>query len=75
MTRVLLEAGASLSASFMAAELIDELAWFRAPSVIGADGTPAIAPMAVNSPATAPRFRRIATIDLDDDVLERYLRG
>ena len=75
MTRVLLEAGGSLSASFMAAELIDELAWFRAPSVIGADGTPAIAPMAVNSPATAPRFRRIATIDLDDDVLERYLRG
>tara|TARA_R110002074_G_scaffold397835_2_gene588781 strand:- start:2842 stop:4005 length:1164 start_codon:yes stop_codon:yes gene_type:complete len=75
ITRVLLEAGGSLNASFMAADLVDELAWFRAPSVIGADGTPAIAPMAVNSPATAPRFHRVATIDLDDDVLERYLRG
>jgi len=75
ITRVLLEAGGSLSASFMAADLIDEIAWFRAPSIIGADGTPAIASMAVNSPATAPLFHHIATINLDDDVLERYLRG
>lgn len=74
MTRVLLEAGAALSASFLAADLVDEIVWFRAPMVMGGDGLPAVAPMAVNSPGTAPRFRRTRTIDLDGDVLERYLR-
>lgn len=74
ITRVLLEAGSALSASFMDAGLIDEIAWFRAATVMGGDGMPAIAPMAVNSPENAPKFRLISTIDLDGDVLERYLR-
>jgi diaminohydroxyphosphoribosylaminopyrimidine deaminase/5-amino-6-(5-phosphoribosylamino)uracil reductase len=74
ITRVLLEAGSALSASFMDAGMIDELAWFRAATVMGGDGLPAIAPMAVNSPENAPKFRLVSTIDLDGDVLERYLR-
>ena len=74
ITRVLLEAGSALTASFMDAGLIDEIAWFRAAAVMGGDGMPAIAPMAVNSPENAPKFRRIDTIDLDGDVLERYFR-
>lgn len=74
MTRVLLEAGSALTASFTDAGLIDEIAWFRAPMAMGGDGMPAIAPMAVNSPENAPKFRRLSTIDLDGDVLERYLR-
>lgn len=74
ITRALVEAGSALSASFMDAGLVDELAWFRAAGVMGGDGLPAIAPMAVNSPGNAPKFKQIDTIDLDGDVLERYLR-
>jgi len=74
ITRVLLEAGSTLSGSFMADDLIDEMAWFRAPIVMGGDGLPAIAPMAVNGPENATKFEHIETIPLDGDRLERYLR-
>ncbi len=74
ITRVLLEAGSALSGSFMSDDLVDELAWFRAPSVMGGDSLPAIAPMAVNAPDNAMKFQHIETIPLDGDRLERYLR-
>jgi len=74
ITRVLLEAGSALSGSFMSDDLIDELAWFRAPNVMGGDSLPAIAPMAVNNPDNAMKFQHIETIPLDGDRLERYLR-
>ncbi|MFB0951199.1 MAG: riboflavin biosynthesis protein RibD, partial [Rhodospirillales bacterium] len=64
----------ALSGSFMSDDLVDELAWFRAPSVMGGDSLPAIAPMAVNTPDNAPRFKYLETILLDGDRLERYLR-
>ena len=60
--------------TFIDSGLVDEICWFRAASIMGGDGLPAIAPMAVNSPENAFKFRRIETIDLDGDVLERYLR-
>lgn len=74
ITRVLLEAGSALTASFIDSGLVDEICWFRAASIMGGDGLPAIAPMAVNSPENAFKFHRVETIDLDGDVLERYLR-
>lgn len=74
ITRVLLETGSALSGSFMSDDLVDELAWFRAPSVMGGDSLPAIAPMAVNTPDNATRFQHLETIPLDGDRLERYLR-
>jgi len=74
ITRVLLETGSALSGSFMSDDLVDELAWFRAPSVMGGDSLPAIAPMAVNTPDNAPRFQYLETTLLDGDRLERYLR-
>ncbi len=74
ITRVLLEAGSALSGSFMSDGLVDEVAWFRAPDVMGGDGLPAIAPMAVNDPKNAVKFQHLETITLDGDQLERYLR-
>ncbi len=74
ITRVLLEAGAGLSSSFLAADMVDEIAWFRAPSTMGGDGLSALSAIGVTSPDTAPRFRPTETLSLDGDVLERYLR-
>jgi len=74
VTRVLLEAGAGLTASFMAADMVDEIAWFRAPSTMGGDGLSALSAIGVSSPDAAPRFQQTETLFLDGDVLERYLR-
>ena len=38
ITRLMVEGGATLSTSFLRSNLVDLLAWFRAPSLIGADG-------------------------------------
>ena len=42
ITRVLVEAGPTLSTAFLQAGLVDRLYWFRAPMLIGGDGLPAI---------------------------------
>lgn len=38
LTRLLVEGGANLATSLLAADLVDRLAWFQAPLVIGDDG-------------------------------------
>src|SRR5262249_2763397 len=43
ITRVLVEGGARLAGALARAHLIDRLAWFHAPSLIGGDGIPAVA--------------------------------
>lgn len=73
ITRVLLEAGAGLSTSFLDAGMVDEICWFRAPAIMGGDGLPAIETLGIDKPDSAPRFKRIETLSLDGDVLERYL--
>src|SRR5262249_17188196 len=60
LTRVLVEGGGRLTAALLAARLVDRLAWFRAPAVIGGDGIPAAAAFGVDDPAAAPRFVREA---------------
>ena len=41
ITRVLVEGGPHIVATFLRAGAVDRLAWFRAPDVIGGDGLPA----------------------------------
>jgi len=47
LTRILCEGGGGLSASLIAADLVDELAVFSAPHLFGADGTAGLAAMGV----------------------------
>ncbi|MBT6094426.1 MAG: bifunctional diaminohydroxyphosphoribosylaminopyrimidine deaminase/5-amino-6-(5-phosphoribosylamino)uracil reductase RibD [Rhodospirillaceae bacterium] len=42
ITRVLIEAGPGIAAAFLERDLIDEIHWFRAPTVMGGDGLAAI---------------------------------
>ena len=37
LTRVLVEGGAQLAASLLRADLVDRIAWFHAPAVMGGD--------------------------------------
>ena len=75
LTRVLIEGGGDVAASFLKAELVDEIAWFRAPVVIGGDGLPvAGALMATHLPAV-PAFRRIESLVFGADTLDILARN
>jgi diaminohydroxyphosphoribosylaminopyrimidine deaminase/5-amino-6-(5-phosphoribosylamino)uracil reductase len=72
LTRLLVEGGGRVAASFLRAGLVDRIAWFRAPLVMGGDGVPAAAAFGVDTPAGAPRFTRMAVEPVGEDVLETY---
>jgi diaminohydroxyphosphoribosylaminopyrimidine deaminase/5-amino-6-(5-phosphoribosylamino)uracil reductase len=75
MTRVLVEGGAQMAAALLRADLVDRLAWFHAPSVMGGDGWPAAQPFGVDVLSAMPRFRRIASRALGDDMLTELHRS
>lgn len=75
ITRLLVEGGAKIAASLIGADLVDRLAWFRAPVLIGGDGRAAADPFGLDDLASAPRFRRLATEAVGDDMLETYARN
>ncbi len=74
ITRLLLEGGGALAASFLRAELIDEIAWFRAGTVMGGDARPAAQDLALAALADAPRFLHLHTRSLGPDVLDTFRR-
>ena len=72
VTRLLVEGGARLAAALLHAQLVDRLAWMHAPSLIGADGTPAIGAFGVARLADAPRFERISVETVGADLLTTF---
>ena len=75
LTRLLVEGGGRVHASFFAAGVVDRIAWFRAPLALGGDGLAGIAPLGLGRLADAARFRLTAVRPLGDDVLETYERS
>jgi diaminohydroxyphosphoribosylaminopyrimidine deaminase / 5-amino-6-(5-phosphoribosylamino)uracil reductase len=74
VTRVLVEGGATLAAVLLRAGLVDRLAWFHAPLLLGGDAVPAVAPLGIHKLADAPRFARVAVETVGEDVLETLRR-
>ena len=72
LTRVLVEGGGELAAELLHAHLVDRLAWFRAPRLIGGDGVPVAAALGIDDLAQAPEFTRTAVLPAGSDVLEIY---
>jgi diaminohydroxyphosphoribosylaminopyrimidine deaminase / 5-amino-6-(5-phosphoribosylamino)uracil reductase len=73
LTRVLLEGGGEMAASFLARSLVDRLAWFHAPRVIGAEGRPAAGALAVARIADAPAFALRRSRAIGPDILADYI--
>ena len=71
---VLIEGGGEVAAAFIAAGVVDSIEWFRAPILLGGEGRPCVAGIAVAALNDAPRFRRLAVEPLGDDLWERYER-
>jgi len=74
LTRVLIEGGGKIAASFMKAGLVDKIYWFRAAKLIGADGLPAIANLGLDQMSDIFSWERLETRALEEDILETYQR-
>jgi diaminohydroxyphosphoribosylaminopyrimidine deaminase/5-amino-6-(5-phosphoribosylamino)uracil reductase len=74
ITRLLVEGGGKTSTPFLQAGLIDALAWFRAPKLLGADGVPAIGNLEVNSMNDMLNFTLVCSEKLGEDTLEIFYK-
>jgi diaminohydroxyphosphoribosylaminopyrimidine deaminase/5-amino-6-(5-phosphoribosylamino)uracil reductase len=72
LTRILAEGGASLAAGLLRDNLVDRLAWFHAPAIIGGDGWPAAQAFGVERLADMRRFTRVGQEQWGDDVLSNF---
>jgi len=75
ITRVLVEAGAHLTAGLLRDGLIDRIYWFRAAGLMGGDGIPVAAPFGVDTLAMMATFEREEVVALGADTLETYRRA
>jgi len=74
VSSVLIEGGGQVAASFLRAGLVNRLEWFRAPILLGGEGRPCVAALALSRLSDAPRFARLAVEPCGDDLWERYER-
>jgi diaminohydroxyphosphoribosylaminopyrimidine deaminase/5-amino-6-(5-phosphoribosylamino)uracil reductase len=74
VTRLLVEGGAKLAAAFLRADLVDRIAWYRAPIMIGDDGKGGVAALDLRILGMAGRYSRTAMQGLGSDVMESYPR-
>jgi diaminohydroxyphosphoribosylaminopyrimidine deaminase/5-amino-6-(5-phosphoribosylamino)uracil reductase len=72
---LLIEGGGTVAASFIRAGLVDEIAWFVAPILIGGDGLPALGGLGLQNLGDAIRWKPVATERIGDDVLNTYVRS
>lgn len=69
ITRLLVEGGAKIAASFLSADLVDEVHLYTVPKIIGPSGVPAVEGRPLTDITASPRWRLRATETLGQDVL------
>lgn len=75
ITRLLVEGGAQVAASFVTAGLVDEVWLLRGPDAIGADGIAALDALSLSSITQSPAWRVRAGEELQKDILTIYERA
>jgi diaminohydroxyphosphoribosylaminopyrimidine deaminase/5-amino-6-(5-phosphoribosylamino)uracil reductase len=74
ITRLMVEGGARVASSFVAAGLVDEVWLLRGPDSIGADGVAALDASPITTITQSPAFRVRASETLQNDTLTIYER-
>jgi diaminohydroxyphosphoribosylaminopyrimidine deaminase/5-amino-6-(5-phosphoribosylamino)uracil reductase len=75
ITRLMVEGGARVAASFVAAGLVDEVWLLRGPEAIGTDGIPALDALPLSALTGSPAFKTRASESLGKDTLTIYERA
>jgi diaminohydroxyphosphoribosylaminopyrimidine deaminase/5-amino-6-(5-phosphoribosylamino)uracil reductase len=75
ITRLMVEAGPMLAAAFVAADLVDEVALFRAPSAIGPDGIDALDGVPLSALTRSPRLKSTGREAIGVDTVETFERA
>jgi diaminohydroxyphosphoribosylaminopyrimidine deaminase/5-amino-6-(5-phosphoribosylamino)uracil reductase len=73
ITRVMVEAGPIVSAAFIAADLVDEAALFRAPKTLG-QGIDALEGMPLSALTLSPKLRLVGNEQVGVDMLQMFER-
>jgi diaminohydroxyphosphoribosylaminopyrimidine deaminase / 5-amino-6-(5-phosphoribosylamino)uracil reductase len=74
ITRLLVEGGSRVAASFVAADLVDEVWLLRGRDEVGSDGVAALDALQLTSITQSPAFKVRASETLDKDTLTIYER-
>lgn len=74
LTRVLVEGGGQLAAGLLSAGLVDRLAVYHAPLLLGGDARPGVAPLGLERLADAPAFASLERLALGPDCYELFGR-
>jgi len=74
ITRLLVEGGARVASSFVAASLVDEVWLLRGPDAVGTDGIAALDALPLTAITQSPAFKRSASETLQRDTLTIYER-
>lgn len=68
LTNVLVEGGGELAAALLRANLVDEIHWFQAPTLIGGDGRAALGPLSLERLRDAVSLEDVSVRRRGDDV-------
>jgi len=71
LTELLVEGGGGLAAALLRAGLVDELHWLAAPSLLGAEGRPAVAALGIARLAERPALDVLEVRRLGEDLYVR----
>ena len=74
LTRLMVEGGSRLSGALIRSNLIDRVLWYRAGSIMGDDGIPAVSAYGAEELSAIRRFKRGPVRPLGEDLLETYYR-
>jgi diaminohydroxyphosphoribosylaminopyrimidine deaminase/5-amino-6-(5-phosphoribosylamino)uracil reductase len=75
ITRLLVEGGARVASSFVAAGLVDEVWLLRGAEPVGADGVAALDALPLTALTESPTFKVRASETLEKDTLTIYERA
>jgi diaminohydroxyphosphoribosylaminopyrimidine deaminase/5-amino-6-(5-phosphoribosylamino)uracil reductase len=75
LTRVLVEGGGTIAATFLQAGLVDRLSVYRGGLLMGADSRSAVADLGLDGLDFAPRFSLVSTRVVGGDTLETWRKA
>ena len=75
ITRLMVEGGPTVAASFVKADLVDEAVLFRSPKTIGPNGIDALEGLPLTALTQSPRLKSLGSEQFGADTMDRYERA